>query len=500
MSAARQLRTMMPIRSHVGTCVVHSIPVMLRTFLSTIVFVISLLSALNILADTNVAIPKPSDELLPPPPPPKLEPSIVHLTIGRNLREMREAVESSIPVHHRHEVEWVPGKQTLNGKPFEYQYYLWRGPVNFKTDGNRLVTEFPDVRYRVRVRLKEPNGDTRIAECGYGPDAHMRMRLEAYSDVRWSKDWGVRTKTSFGRPQYGEPCRLSNIDLDITELLDEWFAQRLPPLASVIDQAFRDQAKAKARAQIIWAKFQEPIELKSGIWLAYRPQDPRAGPVTVNGDQSVQTSVSMAFDPMIVAGEKPQIEATPLPALHVGPTAQDGFHLAVPLLVPYDELNNLVAKETVGGEINPPVGSKITVTGVQLYGSGKNLICEVTVTGGVNGKLYIQGMPSLTPDGRTLEFSGFDFTVETSNLLVKSTNRLMHDSIRDRVLPQTRIDLRDRIDLLRSRIERQMNRELSPGIWVQGAVSKLEPYRIYPVPGGLEMQLVIDGTLGLVIR
>lgn len=500
MSVSRQVRTPVPARTHVGTCAAHSALVMVQTFLSTIVFMISLFNAPPLLADTDIAIPKPTDVLLPPPPPPKLEPSIVHLTIGRTLREMREVVESSISVHHRHEEEWTRAKRMLDGMPFEYKYYIWRGPISFRTEGNRLVTEFPDVRYRLRVRLKEPNGTTKIAECGYGLNANLKMKLEAHSEVRWNDNWTVTTKTRFGRPQFGEPCRLNPLDLDITELLDEWFKQRLPPLASVIDQAFRDQAKAKARAQFIWEKFQEPMELNPGIWLAYRPQNPRAEPVTLNGDQSVQTSISMAFDPMIIAGAKPKIEVTPLPPLQVGPPGEQGFHLAIPLIVPYDQLTERVAKEAVGSEIIPPVGAKITVTGVQLYGSGDHLICEVDVTGGVNGKLYIQGTPTMSPDGQTLFFGNFEFTVDTSNLLVKATNRVMHDSIRERVLPHTKIDIRDRVAVLRSRLERQLNRELAPGIWLEGKITKLEPRGIYPVLGGMEIQFVTDGTLSLTIQ
>ncbi len=468
---------------------------------SSAVFVLVwLLCPPALLAGTDLAIPKPTDVLLPPPPPPTLEPSVVNLTVGKTLREMRAAVESSIPVHHLHEEEWIPGKRRLNGTPFEYQYYIWRGPVEFKVENNRLVTEFPDVRYRVRVRLQDSNGHSTIAECGYGPDANMRLRLEAVSEVQWNDDWVIHTRTQFGRPHFGEPCRLSQIDLDVTELLDTWLNERLPTLAAAIDQAFLQQVDAKHRARAIWESFQEPMELNANTWWMYRPKDPRAGSLTLDRDKSVRTFVSMAFDPMIVAGGKPRVGKSPLPPLQTGPIAQEGFHLAVPLLVPYEELNKRLETEVVGEEISPPIGSKIQITGARTYGSGNHLISEVTVKGGVNGKLYLQGTPAMAPDGHTLEFREFNFTVETSNWLVKATNRMMYNTIRDKVLPYTKIDVADRIELLRRRIERQMNRELAPGAWLEGEVTTLVPRSIYPVPGGMEMQLVIDGTLGLTIE
>ena len=473
---------------------------MLRAGIPAAYLLVWLLSPPLLLADSNLVIPKPTDVLLPPPPPPALEPSVVNLKVGKTLREMREAVESAITLHHEHEKEWIPGKRELNGVPFDYQYYLWRGPVQFKMAGGRLITEFPDVQYRVRVRLKDPNGSTRIAECGYGENANLHMSLEAASDVRWSENWAISTTTQFGRPQFGEPCRLKPIDLDVTELLDEWLNQRLPSLASAIDQTFLKHAEAKKRAQIVWDKFQEPMELRSGTWLMYRPQNPRPGPLTLDIDQAVHTTISLAFDPIIVVGPKPQVNNNLLPSLHIGASAPEGFHLAVPMLIPYEELTEQIAKEVVGSEIIPPVGARIQVTGVRIYGSGNNLISEVTVRGGLNGKLYLQGKPTLTPDGRTLELRQFDFTIETSDMLAKFTNRTMHNAIREKVLPNTKIEVGDRFEALRARVQRQMNRELSPGMWLEGAVTKFDPRGIYPVPGGIEMQFVLDGTLNLTIQ
>ncbi len=448
-------------------------------------------------AVSTLNIPKPSDVLRPPPPPPTLAPSVVNLTIGRTLWEMRTAVDSSIPVHHRHEEEWIPGRRQLNGMPFDYQYYLWRGPVQFRIENDRLITEFPDVRYRVRVRLKESNEVVQIAECGYGPDAHMRLKLEASSEVRWGTDWVIQTETRFGRPQFGEPCRLSPIDLDVTELLNDWLNERLPSLATAIDRAFHQQVDAKKRAQMIWESLQEPMELHAGTWLLFRPQDPRAGSLSFDRNESVRTVVSMAFEPLIVVGARPQVDLRPLPPLQTGPTGQEGFHLAVPLLVPYEALNHRLTTEVVGEEIISPVGSNIQITGIRAYGSGDALICEVTMKGGVHGQLYLQGKPALAPDGRTLELRNFKFTMETSNLLVRLANRTMYDTIRDTILPYTRIDLANRTESLRRRVERQMNRALDEDIWIEGSVTTLAPDNIYPVKGGIELQLLIDGTLGI---
>ncbi|HSE58739.1 MAG TPA: DUF4403 family protein, partial [Nitrospiraceae bacterium] len=190
----------------------------------------------------------------------------------------------------------------------------------------------------------------------------------------------------------------------------------------------------------------------------------------------------------------------PLPPLQLGRSAAaEGLHLGIPMLVSYEELNRRLVPQVVGEEIRPPVGAPIKVTGLQVYGSGDRLIAAVTVAGGVNGTLYLAGQPSLDPGTQILEFRGFNFTMETKNVLAKATDRMMHDAILEKVLPDTKIDLRDRFEELRNRIERQFTRELVPGTWLEGSVTQLVPRGIYPTEQGLEIHLVVDGNLKLTV-
>ena len=451
-------------------------------------------------ADSPLAIPKPTDPLLPPPPPPAIEPSVVNLTVITSLQHVAQAVQASFPIHHQHEDEWTPGKRLLEGAPFEFRYYLWRGPAQFKLTGSQLVTEFPDVRYRIAARLTQADGPSRTGACGYGDQWPRHLRLTATSLLTWTESWRLHTTTTFGPPTLADECRLAPLIADVGPLLTAGLNERLPSFAAAIDRTVMEQAEAKRRAEMIWQRIQEPVELKRGMWLAYRPSGAQAGPITAEGEATVRSVVSLVFNPLITLGTKPVLPPTPLPPLLLGrPTAAEGVHLGVPILVSYEELNRRLAPQVVGEEIRPPVGAPIKVTGLEVYGSGDRLIAAVTVAGGVNGTLYLAGRPSLDPGTQILEFRGFNFTMETKNVLAKATDRMMHDAILEKVLPDTKIDLRDRFEELRNRIERQLTRELVPGTWLEGSVSKMEPRGLYPTQNGLEVQLVVDGNLTLTI-
>ncbi len=97
-------------------------------------------------------------------------------------------------------------------------------------------------------------------------------------------------------------------------------------------------------------------------------------------------------------------------------------------------------------------------------------------------------------------FERFDYTVDTKNVVVQSADSAFHQRFLARIEPETRIDLSERIDELRRRLPSLLAREVDSGLWLEGTVNRLEVRGIYPVPSGVEAQIVADGYLNLSLR
>jgi hypothetical protein len=182
------------------------------------------------------------------------------------------------------------------------------------------------------------------------------------------------------------------------------------------------------------------------------------------------------------------------------PRSGDGFHLTLPVFAEYPAINRLLDQRLVGNEIPSSVGDPLKIVSARLYGSGANLILELGVTGGINGTLYAIGTPVLDTDTNMLRFERFNFTVETKNVLLKAANWMVHDDILSRLEPETRIDLSEQVDTLRRQLSRALTRQVTPDTWLEGSVTSLQPRAIYPVPGGVEIQMIADGSLRLSVR
>jgi hypothetical protein len=189
-----------------------------------------------------------------------------------------------------------------------------------------------------------------------------------------------------------------------------------------------------------------------------------------------------------------------MPPLELTPLSQEGFHLAVPILAEFSVINRRLAQRLVGQTIATSSGEPLKIISAQMYGSGRNLILDLGVTGAVNGHLYATGQPFYDTVMESLRFKQLDFTVDTESMLVRIADRLFHDDVLFRLKAQADIDLSGPIAGLRQRLSERLTREVSPGMWLEGRVTDLQPRGIYPVPDGVEVLLVIDGSLELFVR
>lgn len=447
-------------------------------------------------AGARVDIPKPTDPLQPAPPPPAIEQSVVNLEVSLSAEELADAADQAFPLVAAREDGWNEA-QTLPGREdLRFLYRLVRGPFRYRVDQNRFEMKFEEIRYRIWVRQTQP--DTVVdARCGHGNDPPKQLRVLARSVLTWSDTWQLQAQTTVDPPVFVEPCRFRELDLDATPLLQSVLQPKLTSLAETIDRKIRDRTDAQHRATTVWRKLQEPVELAPDQWLVFNLRDARVGPIGSHGTLLLQTSVNLFMEPQVIHGARPTVTEVPLPPLQLVPSALDGFHLALPFRADYERINRRLTQLMVGQVIDAPPGEPLTITGVELYGSGNRLILALRVAGGINGTLYAAGKPVFDEANRTLRFVDLDFTVDTKNVLVRSINRFWHDALLDRLTSEALIDLSEPLKMLEGRLNAALTRDLAPGARLDGAITTMRPQSIYPVPRGIEVQLIVDGFMRL---
>ena len=424
---------------------------------------------------------------------------MVNLDIRLPAEELAVAVDEGFPPVASREEDWNDAG-TLGGQDdIRFLYRLVRGSFRYRMNHDHFDVSFDHVRYRVWARRNQGQEFVE-GRCGHGDDPPKRLNLAARSALTWSDEWRLQSHTTFAEPVFVEPCQLAGLDLDATPLLKAVLQPRLVALGQSIDRIIRRRTEAKKRAETVWQKLQEPIELSPNQWLVSNPSDARVGPITSNGTLFVKTSVNLVMEPKIVSGSKPEAVPTSLPPLQLAALPLEGFHLALPISLEYARINQRLEEEMLGQEFQTPLGDTLKVEGVQFYGSGDKLILALRVSGGVNGNLYATGTPVFEEGLGILRFVDLDFTVDTRNVLVRSANWMFHENILSSLKAHAVIDLSSQLQTLRSRLETALTRDLGPGARLQAEVLTLRPRGVYPTASGVEVHIIADGAMWVELR
>jgi len=423
----------------------------------------------------------------------------VNLDIRLPAEELAVAVDEGFPPVASREEDWNDAG-TLGGQDdVRFLYRLVRGSFRYRMNHDHFDVWFDHVRYRVWAR-KSQGQEFVEGRCGHGDDPPKRLNLAARSALTWSDQWRLQSHTTFAEPVFVEPCQLAGLDLDVTPLLKAVLQPRLVALGQSIDRIIRGRTEAKKRAETVWQKLQEPIELSPNQWLVSNLSDARVGPITSNGTLFVKTSVNLVMEPKIVSGSKPEAVPTSLPPLQLAALPLEGFHLALPIALEYARINQRLEEEMLGQEFQTPLGDTLKVEGVQFYGSGDKLILALRVSGGVNGNLYATGTPVFEEGLGILRFVDLDFTVDTRNVLVRSANWMFHENILSSLKAHAVIDLSSQLQTLRSRLETALTRNLGPDARLQAEVLTLRPRGVYPTASGVEVHIIADGAMWVELR
>ena len=202
--------------------------------------------------------------------------------------------------------------------------------------------------------------------------------------------------------------------------------------------------------------------------------------------------------PTAVIGPRPAVAAATLPPVRVAPVHPAGLHVALPIRVTYAELNRRLSKQLAGSAFDAGPLGEVKIVSTYLYGSGDKVILQLDVAGGVNGRIYSVGKPVFDPATATLAMEGFDLTVDTKNILARTANALAHGTLVTALEPSMRSDLKGRLEELRQHLEHLLNREVIPGLRIEASDVRFSARGVYPVRGGIEIQIVADAAARLV--
>ena len=429
-------------------------------------------------------------ESLPPVPPSRLElpvtydlaPALAWLEteVPRNIGSM----EKQIRVNDRTKIAFA-----ITREPFQVSF------------APRTVTISSVLHYEGRGWYNPPVLPEMSGSCGTG-DVRPRARLTLRVTGQIDSTWTLRTKSTVEAVPLTDTerdqCEVTAAHIDVTTKVLGAAAGALQKELTKVDRKLR-KYPLRAEVEGVWATMQSPLRLTDSLWLLINPVSLRFLPFTTLRD-TLHWQAGLEANPRIVGGAKPVASTNPLlPPDRSDPPPPELLILSEGRL-PYDVAEEILSKATSKTKIR--VGRRtIAIRHLKPMPLGDGRVSvALTVSGAANGVLYAVGHPQIDSLG-ILTMPDLELDAGTTDALTGALAWLASsDRITQVLRDAIRVNLAPTIEKARVLAEKNLNRELAPGLVLTTTLTSAQPIGVWAAPDALVARVIVKGQGAIAIN
>ena len=448
---------------------------------------------------SSVIIPKP--QFNNPKAPSPIELSLVNIPVSMNLKPVISFLEKNVPSEIASDSARTDTGQRKLGMAIGSKFHVWRDPFRISMNGNILTIEAHVIywvagAWGVLNPFSGKSNWQQIGSCGLS-ESKREAVISLGTKFELQKDGHFNTTTKVNSISFPNLCGVTILNFDVTPLLNEALTANLNNIVGSVDSRIALISNFRDICNTGWTKLQEPIKLDSTIWLVVNPVVPCISPFSGIG-QSVSTSIGVVAKPMIVFGQKPAVQYTPLPEFNLN-SPKAVSHVVLEGNLPFDAASKILSQKLVGNKF---ISSKfgVNIEEVLIYGAGETTVLKLDVTGDINGSVYLTGTPYYDISGDSLFIKYLDYSIESKNILANSADWFLHSGFRKMIADQANWKLGGQIAAAKEKITSflnpQQNNSNSPPV-LFGSINYLNSVAVYSNPDSFLITVIVDGNVSL---
>jgi hypothetical protein len=393
------------------------------------------------------------------------------------LRALEEAIEREVPAKtvSMDRFEMDPSNR------FGIKYRIERDDIRLAMRGDQLRAV---VTFRYGMQACHRTGSRMWPCVSCGLDEPLREAVVILdSKPQWTQAMNVRTATTVRPVDYRDRCRVSLFNVDVTDWKIKPFVdEQLRDTARLIDSRVPPLTSVGKDLAALWSNLQQPVEIAPRTWLVLQPSALRLG--TFSGDaNSLRTSIGIVSAPRVTVGDRPAVQARPLPRPQTAAKATDVVHVPFTVELPFAEAARLM-EQHIGGKAVRVGGRDVRIEGIRIARDGDRIQLDGSarfpqrVIGQFEGDISLTGTPVL--DGTKLRIRELDYSVAPSRrrVLVRAGEAFNHEEIRAAMEQNAWWEVAPLLEKVRSALEASLNRPLANGARLNARVSAVRPQSI----------------------
>jgi len=427
-----------------------------------------------------------------------LPPSYVAAPVVFNLRPVLAQIEEVVPKKFG-STDKDKRIQVMKGTPDVWVApELTRSKFDFGFKDNSLtistVLEYQAKAWAKALLL------THSVSCGTDPKKPKpRIKLALSVTYDLTPDWRLKTRTKLVElaplsREERDQCEISAAKIDVTQKIADAARGAVENALVKLDERLSRVTVAKPIGNI-WLTLQRPISISGGtLWLLVQPQAISFGGITAT-DSSLTARLSLLAQPRMLSGARPPDGTKPLPTLGRGVEGGDTVAVMMDALLAYPAATKLIGKALVGKKFGPKWRT-IRIEGVTVLPAGKGrVLLSLELKGRARGTVNVVGSPNYDQATDTISVKDLAFDVNTEAYLGKAAGWLISGPLLAMVRENARFPSAALMQEVLELVNKNINRELSSGVFLRGALSSAQPLAIQARHDGLLAHAKASGRL-----
>ena len=388
-----------------------------------------------------------------------------------------------------------------------YTYHFEREPLSFKFKDKEVETAINgafNLRLNYCPTCHELFGEERCAiprvyaSCGVD-EPKRKVHLSYQSKISISDEFVLRTKTQLGEFQLVDPCKITVFQYDASSTIEKEVKASLIQLEKEIDQQLA-QAPIKTSVADVWKTLQEPILVEPYGYFYLRPQTLGIADLTLkNEGQKAFFTTQLTAQPLFSTNNL-DLNQVKLPKNTPQNTKENKSILHLRTIASYDSINRFLIRDFDTQQISISPKKQIHIDKVQILGpQADRLVLAIEFSGAKKGVFYLVAEPYIDIE-QHLRMRKVDFEIKTKSVLLHSAKWLLDAKVKEQIEANLDVDLGPILKESREAIEKQINGEISKGVWLSGDITGLQVEQLQFSSAYFIIDFELSGLLKLKIQ
>jgi len=425
--------------------------------------------------------------------------SDIDIPISINLRPLYDMAERN--VQETYTTPDYPQRFVEDNCDTRYMYKFRRGPLQFSSAGDQLQIGFTG--YYIIAggqRLCSGSGNARTPLSPWSPtctcglkEGERRVNVGFTASLTVSPSYRIVPMIRVQDPKPLDKCTVCFWGQDITPLvMDRLKAQLGEARAGMQDSL--SKLDLRPQFQKLWDLLNSVQPIYTYGYLQINPEQIRMSNLRVEKD-TLKLSFGISARPRLVQ-QRPAQMRTVIPNLSPAPSRR-GFSIHADALLNYDSLSQILQTRMYRKRIDAEgTGKHLIVEKVEVYGSNSSTLnLKMLFSGSASGTFYLSGKPRYDAAAKELRLENLEYDIRSRNLILTTAEWLFNGRIMRELERYARFNLREYEKDLLQGINSQFNREIKPGITLNGAVQGVGIEKIYPFLDRLVLRFSGNGDL-----